>query len=56
MELLRSPTNRGGIGGRTYCAGADDYAAANALQDQYQLMPLSAWGKPYTPPASVPLK
>ncbi|HKJ20213.1 MAG TPA: DUF1254 domain-containing protein, partial [Woeseiaceae bacterium] len=29
MELLRSPTNLGGIGGRTYCAGADDYAAVN---------------------------
>jgi len=56
MELLRSPTNLGGIGGRTYCAGADDYAAVNALQDQYQLTPLSAWGKPYTLPASVPLK
>ena len=56
MELLRSPTNLGGIGGRTYCAGVDDYAAVNALQDQYQLMPLSAWGTPYTPPASVPLK
>jgi hypothetical protein len=56
MKLLRCPTNLGGIGGRTYCAGADDYAATNALQDQYQLMPLSAWGKPYTPPASVPLK
>jgi hypothetical protein len=56
MELLRCPTNLGGIGGRTYCAGADDYAATNALQDQYQLMPLSAWGKPYTPPANVPLK
>ncbi len=56
MELLRSPTNLGGIGGRTYCAGADDYAATNALQDQYQLMPLSAWGKPYTPPSMIPLK
>jgi len=56
MELLRCPTNLGGIGGRTYCAGADDYPATNALQDQYQLMPLSAWGKPYAPPASVPLK
>jgi len=55
MELLRCPTNLGGIGGRTYCAGADDYAATNALQDQYQLMPLSAWGKPYTP-GEVPLK
>jgi len=56
MELLRSPTNLGGIGGRTYCAGADDYDAVNALQDRYQLTPLSAWGKPYTPPASVPRK
>ena len=56
MQLLRSPTNLGGIGGRTYCAGADDYADVNALQDQYQLIPLSAWGKPYTPPASVSLK
>jgi len=56
MELLRSPTNLGGIGGRTYCAGADDYATVNALQDQYKLTPLSAWGKPYMPPANVPLK
>jgi len=56
MELLRSPTNLGGIGGRTYCAGADDYDAVNVLQDQYQLTPLSAWGKHYTPPTSVPLK
>jgi hypothetical protein len=56
MELLRSPTNLGGIGGRTYCAGADDYAAVNALQDQYQLTPLSAWGKTDMPPANVPLK
>jgi hypothetical protein len=56
MELLRSPTNLGGIGGRTYCAGADDYAAVNALQDQYKLTPLSALGKPYAPPAKVPLK
>ncbi len=56
MELLRCPTNLAGIGGRTYCAGANDYAATNALQDQYQLMPLSAWGKPYSLPVSVPLK
>jgi len=56
MEVLRSPTNLGGVGGRTYCAGDDDYAAVNKLQDQYTLTPLSAWGKPYTPPANVPLK
>ena len=54
MEVLRSPTNLGGVGGRTYCAGPDDYAAVNALQDQYTLTPLSAWGKPYEPPSDVP--
>ena len=56
MELLRSPTNLVLIGGRTYCAGEDDYAAVNELQDQYKLTPLSAWAEPYTPPADVPLK
>ena len=44
------------IGGRTYTAGKDDYAAVHALQDRYKLVPLSAWGKPYTPPDNVPLK
>ena len=56
MEVLRSPTNLNMIGGRTYCAGAKDYAVVNQLQDQYKLTPLSAWGKRYTPPAYVPLK
>jgi hypothetical protein len=55
MELLRSPTNLGGIGGRTYCSGDDDYAAVNRIQDQYKLIPLSAWGKPYASP-KIPLK
>ena len=27
----------------------------NAIQAQYKLTPLSAWGKPYTPPAEVPV-
>ncbi len=35
--------------GRTYADGTDkDYEAANALQAQYKITPLSAWGKPYT--------
>ena len=55
LEVLRVPTNLGEIGGRTYCAGPDDYAAVNWLQDQYKLAPLSAWGKLYTPPTNVPL-
>ena len=53
---LRVPTNLALIGGRTYTGGPDDYAAVHALQDQYTLVPLSSWGKPYTPPATVPLK
>ncbi len=28
----------------------------HALQDQYKLVPLSAWGTNYTPPSDVPLK
>jgi hypothetical protein len=52
----RIPTNLVLIGGRTYTANKDDYAAVHALQDQYKLVPLSAWGKAYTPPDNVPLK
>ena len=50
------PTNLVMIGGRTYTANKDDYAAVHALQDQYKLVPLSEWGKAYTPPTDVPLK
>jgi hypothetical protein len=35
--------------GRTYADGTDkDYAAVNALQAQYKIVPLSAFGKPFT--------
>ena len=53
---LRMPTSIAIVGGRTYTAGPDDYAAVHALQDQYELVPLSAWGSDYTPPDEVPLK
>lgn len=37
--------------GRTYCTGTpEDYQAVHALQDQYTLIPLSSYGKTYTPP------
>jgi hypothetical protein len=50
-EELRSSTNLVWIIGRTYCTGTpEDYAAVHAIQDQYKLVPLSAYGKPYTPP------
>ena len=38
--------------GRTYCTGTpEDYKACHAIMDKYSLVPLSAYGKPYTPPA-----
>src|SRR5262249_613465 len=37
--------------GRTYCTGTpEDYKAVHALQDKYKVVPLSAYGKHYTPP------
>ena len=44
VDELRMPTNLGVIGGRTYVSCPDDYAAVHALQDQYRLVPLEAWG------------
>lgn len=38
--------------GRIYCTGTpEDYAAVHALQDQVKLVPLSSWGRDWTPPA-----
>lgn len=52
LKELKSPTNMVWILGRTYCTGTpEDYKACHAVMDQYQLVPLNAYGKPYTPPA-----
>ena len=52
VKQLKSPTAMVWLLGRTYCTGTpEDYRAVHALQDQYKLVPLSAYGKPYTPPA-----
>jgi hypothetical protein len=53
---LPMPTGIALLGGRIYTGGPDDYDAVHALQDQFKLVPLSAWGTGYTPPAEVPLK
>src|SRR5271166_5468280 len=48
----KSPTGIVWILGRIYCTGTpDDYAKVHALQDKFSLLPLSSYGKPYTPPA-----
>jgi hypothetical protein len=49
----KSPTSIVWILGRIYCTGTpEDYAAVHAEQDECKLVPLSAYGKPYTPPAA----
>ena len=46
----KSPTGLVWILGRIYCTGTpEDYKAVHALQDQVSVVPLSSYGKPYTP-------
>lgn len=58
----KSPTSMVWLLGRIYCTGTPaDYAAVHALQDKFSLVPLSSYGKPYSPPpgevdASVDMK
>src|SRR5574337_995611 len=50
----KSPTGLVWVLGRIYCTGTpEDYKAVHALQDQVTVVPLSAYGKPYTPPPGV---
>ena len=54
MKRIKSATRYMVILGRTYADGTDaDYAAANALQAQFKLLPLSAYGKDFTFKAPV---
>jgi hypothetical protein len=55
VHVINAPTNTVWLIGRTQTNGASDYAAVRAIQDQYKLTPLSAWGKPYSPPADAPV-
>jgi hypothetical protein len=51
MTLVKSPTNTAFIIGRVYSDGTpSDLAQVHTLQKQFKLVPLSAYGKPYTPP------
>ena len=51
LTQYKSPTGIVWILGRIYCTGTpDDYAKVHALQDKVSLVPLSSYGKPYSPP------
>ncbi|HTH17830.1 MAG TPA: DUF1254 domain-containing protein [Magnetospirillum sp.] len=54
VKEYKSPTDIVWILGRIYCTGTlEDYAAVHALQDQFKLVPLSSYGKTYTPAAGT---
>lgn len=54
VKEYRSPTSIVWLLGRIYCTGTpEDYAAVHALQDAISLVPLSSYGKSYTPPAAA---
>ena len=50
LREIKAPTNMVWIIGRTQTKGPKDYAAVHAIQKGYKLVPLSSFGKPYTPP------
>ena len=54
LTAIKSPTNMVWIIGRTQTNGKSDFAAVNAIQDQYTLIPLSAWGKSTAHPPRYP--
>lgn len=48
----KSPTSIVWLLGRIYCTGTpEDYAAVHKLQDEISIVPLSSYGKPFTPTA-----
>jgi hypothetical protein len=52
VKEYKSPTSLVWLLGRIYCTGTpEDYAAVHKLQDEISVVPLSSYGKPYTPPA-----
>ncbi|GFE71676.1 protein of unknown function DUF1254 [Chroococcus sp. FPU101] len=53
VKEYRSPTASGLLIGRTQTNGKPDYEAVRKFQDGMSAVPLSAYGKPYTPPKNT---
>jgi hypothetical protein len=54
VKEYKSPTSLVWLLGRIYCTGTpEDYAEVHKLQDEFKLVPLSSYGKPYTPLAGT---
>ena len=54
-DIYRCTTRYGWALVQMSAAGPQDFPAIHKLQDQLTLTPLSAWGRPYTPPDNVPI-
>jgi hypothetical protein len=50
VGMVRSPTGLGWIVGRTQTNGEPDFAKVHKFQAGLKAVPLSAWGKTYSPP------
>jgi len=51
VKEYKSPTSIVWVLGRIYCTGTpEDYAKVHKMQDEISIVPLSSFGKPYTPP------
>jgi hypothetical protein len=51
VKEYKSPTSMVWLLGRIYCTGTpNDYKAVHKMQDAVSVVPLSSYGKPYTPP------
>ena len=53
--VYHSPTRWVWVNGQMRADGKREEKITTALQEQYLLTPFSKWGRPYTPPAEVPL-
>src|SRR5215510_5581839 len=53
VKEIKSPTNTVWLIGRTQANGKSDFPAVHAIQKQYLLTPLSAFGKNYKQPDTV---
>src|SRR3989304_6445024 len=52
VTQVQSPPAMVWVLGRIYCLGTpEDYEEVHALQDRFAVVPLSSFGKPYTPPS-----
>ncbi|MFF1571357.1 DUF1254 domain-containing protein [Leifsonia sp. NPDC058292] len=53
LDVIAAPTPFVWVMGRTQANGVADFDNVHRVQDEYGIVPLSAWGSDYTPPTEV---